>query len=430
MPFFRYDAVDAAGRPRSGSIQAGTISEAESLLGRAGLNRVRVKGGMSNTPSPSPPPARPVAVAARPAPLAQPVVPQAVVAPIEKTSRLSDKRRFFLFSQLGRFFRSAVSPVTALEQLISQASEPGLRRALEDGKGAMTAGTTLADAFAKYPRLFPHDVIGTLRAGQDSGEIAEACERIAEQSRASHALKRQLFWYSAILILTACTYPFVLMVVRGSLDSISEQDKAGGNLPVVPTILKFVQVEAIKIAPVSILIGALCIAAYLFWMSDRFRLQRHRLVLSLPLLGKRAWAESMARFGWALSTMSKGGVSARQAFGVAAETPPNAWMSEELKKIAASMGEADKVSGTLQRAGLFPAETVHIVSNGEMAGDLPGAIMSTAHAAESEFSARDSSWAQLSRYLFYIPFGILILLMCISLYTTLYGGIIQRLTAD
>jgi len=75
------------------------------------------------------------------------------------------------------------------------------------------------------------------------------------------------------------------------------------------------------------------------------------------------------------------------------------------------MGEADKMSGTLKRAGIFPAETIHIVSNGELAGDLPGAIMSTARAAEAEFTARDSSWAQLSRFLFYIPMGILTLLM-------------------
>lgn len=355
-----------------------------------------------------------------------------VAAPVqtEKTSRLSDKARFFLFAQLGRFFRSAVSPVTALEQLADQANRADVRKALEDGKAAMAAGTPLSDAFAKYPRLFPSDVSGTLRTGEESGELSVACERISEQSRASHALKRQLFWYSAILVLTSCTYPFSLAVIRGALGSISEQDANGGNLPVGPTIIKHVQIEAVKIAPWAILIGALSVAAYLFWQTDRFRLQRHRLVLGLPLLGKRAWAESMAQFGWALSTLSKGGASARQAFGVAADTPPNAWIAKQLKEIADSMGEADKVSGTLQRAGLFPAETVHIVSNGELAGDLPGAIMSTAQAAEAEFSARDATWAQLSRFLFYIPFGILILVMCINLYLTLYGGIAQRLMPE
>ncbi|RYG33306.1 hypothetical protein EON81_18495, partial [bacterium] len=349
------------------------------------------------------------------------------VADLKKAGRANDKRRYFLFTQLGRFFRSAVSPVTAMDQLSTQMNHPGLKRALIEGKEAMAAGKPLSDTFAEYPGLFPPDIVGTLKTGESTGELADACDRIAAQAMASHALRRQLFFYGLILFLTVCLYPFILGVIRGSLGSMSEQDKAGGTLPVMTTLMKHVRLETARIAPSALACGAVFALVWHIWHLDRFRLQRHRLVLSLPILGKRAWAESMARFGWALSSMSKGGATARQAFEIAAETPPNAWLAHQLQEIARSMGEADKMSGTLERTGIFPAETIHIVSNGEMAGDLPGAIMSTARAAEAEFSARDSSWAQLSRFLFYIPMGILTLLMAISLYGALYGGIMKQL---
>ncbi|RYG00973.1 MAG: hypothetical protein EON94_08525, partial [Caulobacteraceae bacterium] len=121
------------------------------MLGRAGLSRVRVQIGRAATPVSSAQVSRAATTRAAVMAPARPVINTPAPTPVpavppRKPGRANDRRRYFLFTQLGRFFRSAVSPVTAMEQLAGQTTHPALRRALQEGKEAIAAGRSRVPA--------------------------------------------------------------------------------------------------------------------------------------------------------------------------------------------------------------------------------------------------------------------------------------------
>ena len=298
--------------------------------------------------------------------------------------------------------------------------------ALHEAARSATAGEAVSDAFARYPDVFPPDVIATYRAGELGGFLAEACDDISNQSHTSHALKRKMLYYGLVLLAVISAFPFSLAVVQGALASMDVQEKAGGSLPPVPTLLASVQKTTIAMAPAAFAGIAGLFALWKLWHSRGLTPARHRLVLMVPILAGRAKAESLARFGWIMSMLARGGAPPNVCLQVAAASMPNLELARRMLATAATMKENERLSSALQRSDLLTPEYRNVVENGELTGDVPGAVMNMARATSAEFEARDKSFAHLSGMLFYIPFGLLILLLAVFLYKTWYGGIMDR----
>lgn len=448
MPFFRYRAMDRQGQFRQGTIQAGSPNEARDALVRSGLNVVELQGqGAAAAPQAAPtqgqaqpqarPQARPQAQpqaqtrAQTQAPQPRIAQPQTGMPPETIKTRFgTDKATFLLFSQLARFINSGIAPHRALQELAMQSRRADYRESLERMVAATAEGKSISSVMERYPYLYPPDVVGTTRAGEMGGFLPEARQVVANQAETSHRLKRQMVYYALVLLILIVTYPFTVAVIDGSLASMAIQDKAGGTLPPVATLTKAIKAAMWHILPWAALCYGLLYVALRVWHSMPLRGLRHRTVLMVPVLAGRAKAESLARFGWILSMVSRGGASPQQAFSLAARSVPNLEMARRLTEEADTMSTSDRLSAALGRTGMLPPEYGAVVQNGELAGDVPGAVMNMAQASEAEFNGRDGSFVHLARFLFYIPLAILMIFILSSLYTRFYGGVVSHFTVE
>jgi type II secretory pathway component PulF len=235
-----------------------------------------------------------------------------------------------------------------------------------------------------------------------------------------------MLFYGLVLLAVIAAFPFSLAVVQGALASMDVQEKAGGTLPAAPTLMAAVQKTMIAMAPTALAGFAGLFVLWKLWHGRRLTPARHRLVLLVPILAGRAKAESLARFGWIMSMLARGGAPPNVCLQVAAASMPNLELARRMMATAATMKENERLSAALQRSDLLTPEYRNVVENGELTGDVPGAVMNMARATSAEFEARDKSFAHLSGMLFYIPFGLLILLLAVFLYKTWYGGIMDR----
>jgi len=408
MPFYRYNVTDATGEVREGSLQAATSDAARTALVKAGMQVRQISAANG-----------PVGV-----PLAPPV------PTIQRTAAVGDKARFILFSQLGRFARAGVAPNQAFGQIAAQATKKPLREALLAAEAAATSGASVSDVFGRYPDVFPPDVVATYRAGELGGFLADACDEISNQAHLSHQLKRKTTMFGITLAVVAGSFPFALAVIQGALASIDVQDRAGGSLPPVATLMASVQKTAFAMAPIAIAAYVVAYLAWRVWHSLPARPLRHRIVLIVPILAGRARAESLARFGWVMSMLARGGAPPNVCLQVAAASMPNLELARRMLATASTMKENERLSSALRRSDLLSVEYQNVVENGELTGDVPGAVMNMARATNADFEARDKSFSHLSGMLFYIPFGLLTLFIAVFLLKTFYGGLMSHFQAD
>ncbi|MFZ4508883.1 MAG: type II secretion system F family protein, partial [Fimbriimonas sp.] len=376
MPFFQYEADDPKKGLVRGTIQAASADEARRSLTTHGL-RVRLvtppaastatpataaPGTTATAVAPTVAPTRAAATqtAPRPAPATssaqQPAKVQDPILVVQKTKRGNDRDLFLIFSQLASYLKSGVNPQLAVREVANRQRNEDYRRALNEAAATNTEGLSLSAAFARYPRLFPASIIGTLKAGEASGYLPDALEMISRSAEARWRLKQKMFWAKLLVLGLLGVFPISMAVINGALASMKVQDEAGGSLPPVQTLSQ----EVLRVLPFwgAVLIGGAMVIALLsaFWRQDRLEELRHRFLLWVPLFGARNRSESMSRFAWAMSMASRAGMPPRDSYELGARSVPNAYIRTQLLRPLDTATESSKSSVLLRESGMVPRE--------------------------------------------------------------------------
>ncbi len=113
--------------------------------------------------------------------------------------------RVAFFSGFGRCLDRNISAIKSLELQTGRVKSPVYRGAIAEMINELSAGEKLSDAFAKFPALFPDDVIALLRAGEESGQLPAVCLQIANTQRKTLRILKKLK--------TGLIYPAIVLVL-------------------------------------------------------------------------------------------------------------------------------------------------------------------------------------------------------------------------
>ncbi|MFY9233161.1 MAG: type II secretion system F family protein [Fimbriimonadaceae bacterium] len=428
MPFYQYVAVDSSGSRVEGTLQSPSLRDASSELRRQGLKVSKVVEGSLAPPQP-PKPTSPQA------PL--PVIPQAPntstpqhrKTPSRKTGYGTEKDTFLLFSQLASYLKSGINPQQAFDDLTRRVTRKDYQSSLVELKAATSRGEPMSDTLEKYPKLYPPHIVGLVRAGEQGGFLPEAAIYASNQAEASMKFSRPFWIFKRLLVGAVLAVPLALAGVRAALEVWTVQEASGGGAPALPTLFAKIW-EEIKwpIGPALVCLPLGLWLINMWWSSLSGRIWRHRLALVMPVFAKRASSEGSAMFAWALSNLSKAGITPQRAWQLAVEAVPNLAYKERLKKIGASMNERTRLSEALSQGRAIPRDYALIVQTGETTGDVPGALMNAASMSQTEFEATEPQAKKLARQWGCLTTVIGYVLMLYILYSIFYPGLIERVT--
>jgi type IV pilus assembly protein PilC len=404
MPFFRYTASDASGKTVEGNIQANSGQEATQALQRQGFTVTQLSGSGTQVasavkpPSPAAAPPRPMATPTQPRqaetrPALRPTTISTVVKPpgdIVRTKKGNDKYLLFIFAQLSSYFRAGMNPRQALQDISSKS--PVLYQAsLNEVAHRAGEGFRMSDVLERYPDLYPRHVVGIVRAGETAGFLPEAFQEVADWALPSHRIKRAFKVFNNVMIVLGIGIPFALGMVHASINTWDPQEAAGGEAPVAPLLLKaFGDQVKILIVPVLIFF-VFYFAARHYWRSDKMALPRHRLLLKVPIIGNRVRAESLRLFSYALSMVSRGGVTPHTAYELALDAMPNLELARRMRETAQVSDSSTKLTDMIRQSNVVPRDYVNIIETGEITGDVPGAAMQIANGTNIEFQSADGA---------------------------------------
>lgn len=331
---------------------------------------------------------------------------------------VSSKDLALLTRQLSTLTRSGSPLEEALATVARQTTKNHVKGVILDVRSKVLEGHALATALKEHPRVFPDLYRATIAAGEQSGHLDLILDRLAEYTEARQEMNQKVGM--------ALLYPIILSVVSiliviGLLTYVVPQvvqvfNDIGQQLPFLTRALIAIS-DALKAYGILILIA---VAGAVFGFTrllrqTAFRRRFHLFLLKLPVVGPLNSGLNTGRFARTLSILAASGVPILEALRIAAEVIRNVPMSEAVQTATSRVREGASISGALERSGLFPPMTIHLIASGEASGKLEDMLERAAHYQERETTMTITTVVSLFEHFTILGMGVVVLVIVLAI---------------
>ena len=299
-----------------------------------------------------------------------------------------------------------------------------VRAALNEVRLRVERGETLSAALGAYPRLFSPLYIGLVRAGEKSGDLDSAFQRLAETLERDELLRGRVLSASIYPLLLACAGTvavtvllfFVLPRFVGLLAG------SGAKLPPSTQLLLSVSDLLHRFWPVLLLIPLL-VAAALAWSRNTAEGRRAfaRLLLALPLVRTLRSYALAARFARLVGVLLGGGAPLLTALDDTVESIGDPVARDDAVRIRTRVREGSSLRSAVAESVIYPALLAQLVGVGEDAGQLRTFLLKAADIFEERTERATQRLATLAEPAMIVMFGAVVAFVALSLLQAIYG---------
>lgn len=276
--------------------------------------------------------------------------------------------------QFVSVLNAGVTIITALDMLAEQMPNKKLQQALKETQAYVEKGGSLAGGFALNPKVFPPILINMVAAGESSGSMEIAFERLSTHFEKDAALRGK--------IKGALTYPAVVCVVALGVVVIM-------LLTVIPTFADMFLDMGIKlpfatkaliaashflagiggVLSLIAVIGAV-VGLKLFAKTSTGDQIFSTIAIKAPVFGNLTVQSCSARFARTLSTLMASGIPLLDAIEQVAKMMGNKLFKDGLMDAKTQVSKGVPLSKPLKDMGIFPPMLTQMVKIGEETGNI------------------------------------------------------------
>ena len=289
--------------------------------------------------------------------------------------------------QFLSMINAGVTILDTLEMLSDQTENKTMAKAIKGAYGEIQKGETLSDALAKYPKIFPSIMISMVAAGEASGKIDIAFDRMSEhfeKSARMKALVKKAAMYPILVSIVALAVVVVMLVkVIPSYQDMFEQ--MGTELPAITQMVvaasHFIMQKWYIIIAVVV---AVVVGLKVFGATVTGKKTFGTLARKAPVFGPMNTKSAAANFARTLSTLVYSGLPMIEALGIVSNTMSNYIYKMALQGAKEEVAKGIPLSEPIENSGLFPPMVSHMISIGEETGDLEGMLSKLADYYDEE----------------------------------------------
>src|SRR3989338_4866546 len=228
------------------------------------------------------------------------------------TQKVSEKDISLFTRQLATMMKSGVPLLQAFDIVGKGHSNPSVARLLFDIKTDVETGSSLQQAFKKYPLYFDELYCNLIGAGEAAGILDSLLERLATYKEKIQAIKSKiksaLFYPVSIIVVAFIITAVIMIFVIPAFKELFEG--FGANLP-APTLM-LMAISDFFVTYWYLIFGGIGCGFYAFFYawkrSKKMQEVMDRLLLKIPIFGELIRKATIARWTRTLSTMFAAGV--------------------------------------------------------------------------------------------------------------------------
>ncbi len=369
MPVYEYKALNQAGKTTSGIIDADSPVGARQKLRGSGIFPVEVKETTSRS--------------------------RAVVSGQASVSTLFQRVRpaevSVLTRQLSILLGAGIPLVASLDSIISQITNPLLKKIMAQIKESVNEGNSLAFSLSNHPKIFSQVYVNMVRAGEASGSLDLVLDRLAELGERQEALRGRFnaaMAYPVIMFfigtgILSFLVTFIVPEITGIFEGLNQ------TLP-LPTLILLGLSNFLKSfwwLVLLLLIGVIVLLKQLIKTPKGIYIW-DKIKLRTPVLGDINIKIAMARFGRTLGSLIQNGVPLLSALEIVRSIVNNTLISKDIDNAMEQIGEGRSLASPLDRSRWFPPIAVQMITVGEQSGEMENMLNKIADIYEGETESR------------------------------------------
>ena len=386
---FRWEGRDKNGRVVKGEMRAGGDSVVAAALRRRGIMATKIKKQS-----------------------------------FSRGRKITHKDLALFTRQLSTMLKAGVPLMQSFDIVGRGHANPSMARLMNDIRMDVETGTSLNQAFRKYPLYFDPLFCNLVAAGEQAGILETLLDRLAMYQEKTIALKgkiKKALFYPVMIILVAILVTAVIMIfVIPSFKSVFTS--FGADLP-APTLVVIALSDffvAYWYIVFGLLFGGIYFLVQAWKRSPKVQAIIDRLALKLPVLGEMLQKAAIARWSRTLATTFAAGVPLVEALDSVGPSAGNAVYKEATKQVQAEVNIGTSLAQSMQNTGVFPNMAIQMTQIGEESGSLDSMLSKVADYYEREVDETVDALSSLLEPMIMVILGVIIGGIVIAIYMPIF----------
>jgi len=338
--------------------------------------------------------------------------------------KISEKDIALFTRQLATMMKAGVPLLQSFEIVGKGHANPSMGKLIMDLRADIETGTSLNNAFRKYPLYFDPLFCNLVGAGEQAGILEELLTRLAIYKEKTIAIKAKIksaLMYPVSILAIAFIVTAVIMIwVVPAFKTVFSS--FGAELP-APTLI-VMAISDFFVTWWYLIFGGIFGSLYFFFQSWRRSLKMQqtmdRLLLKAPIFGAVVRKATIARWTRTLATMFAAGVPLVEALDSVGGASGNAVYLEATRKIQTEVSSGTSLTVAMQNANVFPTMVTQMVAIGEESGALDAMLGKVADFFEEEVDEAVAGLSSLMEPIIMVILGVIIGGLVIAMYLPIF----------
>lgn len=338
--------------------------------------------------------------------------------------KISGKDIALFTRQLATMMKAGVPLLQSFDIVGKGHSNPSMAKLIMDLRNDIETGTSLNNAFRKYPLYFDPLFCNLVGAGEQAGILEDLLTRLAIYKEKTIAIKAKIksaLMYPVSILAIAFIVTAVIMIwVVPAFKSVFAS--FGANLP-TPTLV-VMGISEFFVQWWWLIFGSIGCTIYFFFQAWRRSLKVQRFMdvtlLKAPIFGAVIRKAAIARWTRTLATMFAAGVPLVEALDSVGGAAGNAVYLDATRKIQNEVSTGTSLTAAMQNANVFPSLVTQMVAIGEESGALDSMLGKVADFFEEEVDEAVAALSSLMEPLIMVILGVLIGGLVVAMYLPIF----------
>jgi type IV pilus assembly protein PilC len=338
--------------------------------------------------------------------------------------KITDKDITLFTRQLATMMKAGVPLLQSFDIVAKGHANPSVSKLIQDIRSDIETGSSLAQAFRKFPLYFDPLFCNLVGAGEQAGILEDLLTRLAIYKEKTLAIKAKIksaMMYPVSIITVAFVVTAVIMI--WVVPAFKEVFKSfGADLP-GPTLV-VMGISDFVVKNWYIIFGVIFGSLYFFFQSWKRSLKMQqfmdKVLLQAPIFGPVIRKATIARWTRTLATMFAAGVPLVESLDSVGGASGNAVYLDATKKIQIEVSTGTSLTIAMQNSNLFPNMVTQMVSIGEESGALDQMLSKVADFYEDEVDEAVAGLSSLMEPLIMVILGVLIGGMVVAMYLPIF----------
>jgi type IV pilus assembly protein PilC len=338
--------------------------------------------------------------------------------------RVKEKDITLFTRQLATMMRAGVPLLQSFEIVAKGCENPAVAKLFMDIKGDVETGSSLSQAFRKYPLYFDGLFCNLIGAGEQAGILEDLLDRLASYKEKIAAIKGQiksaLFYPISVMAVAVIVVTVIMLFVIPAFKEVFSS--FGADLP-GPTLV-VIAISDFVVTWWYLLFGGIGGFFYFFFhtwkRSVKMQMVMDRLLLKIPVFGPVIRKATVARWLSTLSTMFAAGVPLVEALDSVGGASGNHIYMAATKKIQQDVSTGTSLTAAMQAANVFDNMVLQMAAIGEESGSLDAMLTKAADIYEREVDEAVASLSSLMEPMIMVVLGTIIGGLVVAMYLPIF----------